>query len=143
MEILGATSHFPALDRLEAALQHLLDHAGEGHRDVTVVLMHDADIAEHNERDRGVHGPTDVLSYPTHEPDDVNVPRIAHLGDVLINLDQARRQGEEHGHGFIDEVLILAAHGLTHLRGYDHPDEASWAPFRDAQRRIVHWTVDA
>ena len=93
-----------------------------------------------NLADRGVPGPTDVLSYPSSEPDDVGVPEVAHLGDVLIDLDAAARQAPDHGHDVTDEVLVLAAHGLTHLRGFDHPDDASWRPFSDAQRRILAWT---
>lgn len=107
---------------------------------MTVVLLGDEAMAQRNVTDRGVAGPTDVLSYPASEPDDVGVPEVAHLGDVLIDLDAAARQAPEHDHGLTEEVLVLAAHGLTHLRGFDHPDEASWEPFLDAQRRILAWT---
>ena len=110
--------------------------AGLEDREVTVVLLDDGAMTERNEADRGVTGPTDVLSYPTWEPDDVGVPRIPHLGDILICLDVAARQAPEHGHDTVDEVLVLAAHGLTHLRGFDHEDDAAWEPFHAAQRRI-------
>ncbi|MDZ7707697.1 MAG: rRNA maturation RNase YbeY [Trueperaceae bacterium] len=139
VEILGETQRFPALDRLEGALQALLEAEGLSEREVTVVLLGDEAMAERNEADLGVPGPTDVLSYPSSEPDDVGVPEVAHLGDVLIDLDAAARQAPGHGHGTVEEVLVLAAHGLTHLRGFDHPDEASWTPFLDAQRRILEW----
>ena len=139
VEILGETQRFPALDRLEGALQALLEAEGLGEREVTVVLLGDEAMAERNAADRGVPGPTDVLSYPSSEPDDIGVPEVAHLGDVLIDLDAAARQAPDHGHDVTDEVLVLAAHGLTHLRGFDHPDAASWEPFLDAQRRIVAW----
>lgn len=105
--------------------------------ELSVVLLDDEAMRAANEADRGVEGPTDVLSYPTWEPEDVGMPRIAHLGDVLVGLDVAARQAPEHGHDLVAEVLVLAAHGLTHLRGFDHPDEASWAPFRAAERRIL------
>ena len=140
VEILGETQRFPALDRLEGALQALLEAEGLGDREVTVVLLGDEAMATRNLADRGVPGPTDVLSYPSSEPDDVGVPEVAHLGDVLIDLDAAARQAPDHGHDVADEVLVLAAHGLTHLRGFDHPDDASWRPFSDAQRRILAWT---
>lgn len=139
VEILDETGRFPAPERLRGALQALLDEAGLADKEVTVVLLNDGAMTRHNERDRGASGPTDVLSYPAFEPDDVGrgVPEVAHLGDVLIGLDVAGRQASRHGHDLNAEVLVLAAHGLTHLRGFDHATEAAWAPFLAAQRRIL------
>jgi probable rRNA maturation factor len=139
VEILDETGRFPAPERLRGALQSLLDGAGLADREVTVVLVDDAAMADRNRVDRGVEGPTDVLSYPTAEPDDVGMPFVPHLGDVLIDLDAAERQAPDHGHDAVAETLVLAAHGLTHLRGFDHADDASWAPFRAAQRAVLAW----
>ena len=137
VELLDETGCYPHGDELRAALAALLAELGLGGRELTVVLMDDAGIAERNASDRGVDGPTDVLSYPTSEPDDVGFPQVPHLGDVLISLDTAARQAAEHGHGLREEVLVLAAHGVTHLRGLDHQDEREWRPFLEAQRRIL------
>jgi probable rRNA maturation factor len=137
VEILGETERFPAPERLVAALEALMAELGLESRELTVVLLDEPAMAERNRADRGVGGATDVLSYPTHEPDDVGVPEVPHLGDVLICLDVAARQAPEHGHGLVEEVLVLAAHGLTHLRGLDHVDDAAWTPFLEAQRRVL------
>lgn len=137
VEILDETRRFAPSDLLRDALERLMAELGLQRRSVTVVLLDDAAMRDHNRRDRGVDAATDVLSYPTGEPDDAGVPTVAHLGDVLVGLDTAVRQAPEHGLDAFQEVLVLAAHGLTHLRGLDHPDEAHWRPFLDAQRRIL------
>lgn len=137
VEILDETQRYPRAERLRRCLQHLLREHGLARRELTVVLVDDAAIAARNAADRGVDGPTDVLSYPTAEPDDAGFPDVPHLGDILISLDTARRQAPEHGHDLEQEVLVLAAHGVTHLRGFDHPTEAQWQPFLAAQRRIL------
>lgn len=137
VDLIDETHRFPAPERLRAAVAALLADLGEGERDVTLVLMEDDAIAERNREDRGVDGPTDVLSYPTHEPTDVGMPDVAHLGDVLVALGVAGRQAEAHGHDLVTEVLHLASHGVTHLRGFDHPTEAAWAPFHHAAARIA------
>ena len=49
------------------------------------------------------------------------------LGDIVISLDTAARQAPEHGHSLEQELLFLASHGLLHLLGWDHPDDASLA----------------
>ncbi len=42
------------------------------------------------------------------------------LGDIVINLHKAKRQAEEHGISFQEELKKLLIHGLVHLIGYDH-----------------------
>lgn len=133
VEIVDETSRFPHVDALRRAVEELMSATGAADNEVTVVLLDDAAIAELNERDRGVKGATDVLSYPTHEPTDVGFPAVAHLGDVLISLETAARQAESAGHSLASEVATLAAHGLTHLRGFDHQEPQEWAPFEAAQ----------
>lgn len=135
VEIVDETSRFPHVDALQRAVTELMAITGLEENEVTVVLLTDASITDLNERDRGVEGPTDVLSYPTHEPTDVGYPEVPHLGDVLISLETAARQAESVGHSLALEVATLAAHGLTHLRGLDHQEQDDWLPFEAAQER--------
>lgn len=137
VEVLDETSRYPRVEGLRRVVGAYLDEAGLGEREVTIVLLDDAAIAERNLADRGVAGPTDVLSYPTFEPTGLWFPSVAHLGDVLVSLDTAERQARERGHALAEEVLLLVAHGVVHLLGHDHPDEASWSPFLAAQKRVL------
>jgi probable rRNA maturation factor len=107
-------------------------------RQLTVVLMDDAAIRRYNREHRGVDEATDVLAYPTAEPDDVAVPAVPHLGDIFISVETAARQAAEHGHDLASEVKVLAAHGLTHLLGYDHPTEEAWRVFHHHQQLILN-----
>lgn len=136
VEILGAP-RYPSPEALAEALERLMAHLGLQDRELTVVLVDDAEIAALNCAHRGVEGPTDVLSYPLHEPEDVGFPTVPHLGDIIISVDTAARQAEARGHTLEAEVATLAAHGLTHLLGFDHPTEAEWETFRENQRRIL------
>lgn len=137
VEILDETQRFLRGEALRRALEALLAELGAADRELTLILVDDATIAARNARDRGVEGATDVLSYPTAEPEDVGFPWVPHLGDVFVSLDTAERQAAEHGHDTLQEVLVLAAHGVIHLRGFDHQDEAAWGPFRAAERRVL------
>ena len=46
------------------------------------------------------------------------------LGDVVICPEVASRHAAEHGVSFDDEVALLVVHGLLHLLGLDHEDDA-------------------
>lgn len=137
--VLDETGGFRRRERLAEVLRRVVAGAGLATRvrgfesEVTVVLVDDATIARRNARDRGVDGPTDVLAYPLSEPDDVGLPTVPHLGDVWVSLETAERQARTGGRPTWHEVALLAAHGLLHLRGFDHQDEAGWRPFAAVQ----------
>lgn len=72
-------------------------------------------------------GPTDVLSFPMDElrpgtEDDPTPPGI--LGDIVLCPTVAEKQAVEAGHSTLDELLLLTVHGLLHLLGFDHAEEA-------------------
>ena len=89
---------------------------GEG---VTVAFVSDRRMRELNRLWRRKGGTTDVLSFPAGQ-EEFERAEGASLGDVVISVEQARRQALEHGLGFDEEVAQLILHGLLHLCGYDH-----------------------
>ena len=73
-------------------------------------------------------GPTDVLSFPMDElrpGTEENPTPPGLLGDIVLCPQVAQTQAEAAGHSVLDELLLLTAHGLLHLLGFDHaePDE--------------------
>lgn len=99
---------------------------------VEVLLTDDAGIHAINKEQREVDAPTDVLSFPMFDLAPGEHPTAADadpgsdtvmLGDMVIDLDRARAQGEEFGHGTVREVAYLAVHSVLHLLGYDHMDD--------------------
>ena len=48
--------------------------------------------------------------------DDDNNPN--YLGEIYVNLQQAKRQAIEHNEPYIKEVKRLTVHGVLHLLGY-------------------------
>lgn len=136
-EILGEARRYPSRNALKAALNALKTELGVGDKQLTVVFVDDAEIRALNQEHLEVDGPTDVLSFPLLELGDEGFPDVPHLGDIVISLDTAQRQADAAGHSLEIEVATLAAHGLTHLLGFDHPTEDAWADFRANQTRIV------
>lgn len=137
VEVIDETGRCLHVRELSAVLEALLDEMGHEGDEATLVIVDDPTIARLNQRDRGVDGPTDVLSYPLHEPTDVGHPRTPHLGDMIVSLDTATEQARASGHTLPIELVTLAAHGLMHLLGHDHQTEEEWGPFRAAQARAA------
>ena len=80
---------------------------------LTIVVTGDAALRRLNRDFAGVDAPTDVLSFEYGDPGE-------YLGDVIISAPRARAQAKRGGHPFIDEMRLLAIHGVLHLLGYDH-----------------------
>jgi probable rRNA maturation factor len=109
-------------------------------------LVGDAEIADLNSDWRQKNGPTDVLAFAAQDDGLDDAPPIPmpdldeealELGDIVISLDTAARQAPEHGHTLPQELLFLATHGLLHLLGWDHPDEASLAAMLARQEQLL------
>lgn len=118
----------------------------EGYPDdaeVTLLFVDETEIASYNGRFLDRDGPTDVLAFPVEEllpgviPDtDPQGPPLM-LGDVVIAPSYVRRQADEHGVGFEDEMALMVTHGILHLLGYDHMDEDEAERMEERERQLL------
>ena len=96
--------------------------------ELNIVLVDEAAMEQLHVQWMDEPGPTDVLSCPMDElrpgtEDEPTPPGL--LGDIVLCPQVAESQAETAGHPTIDELLLLTAHGVLHLLGFDHaePDE--------------------
>jgi probable rRNA maturation factor len=95
---------------------------------MTVAIVSDARVRALNRKFRKKDKATDVLSFPSEEPD--------YIGDVVISSGVAARQARAAGHSLATELRVLALHGLLHLLGYDHErDDGQMARLERRLRR--------
>jgi probable rRNA maturation factor len=119
---------------LRAVITHLM-RAQNVQSDVCVVLADDAKLRALKLEFWNEDATTDVLSFPQWEPGDPFVPEV--LGDIVISLPTAQVQANARGHSLETEVVVLAAHGLTHLLGFDHQTEPEWGVFHESERQAI------
>ena len=99
---------------------------GAENSELSITLTDDEHIHELNKNFRGVDKPTDVLSFAFRESDEPQIlnQEVEILGDIIISLERAKIQAENFGHPYLREVIFLTVHGLLHLLGYDHIEDA-------------------
>lgn len=106
-------------------------------------LTDDAEIQALNAQYRHQNKPTDVLAFAALE---VECPQSferrslllpLYLGDIVISVETAQRQAQQQGHTLPTELAWLAAHGLLHLLGWDHPDEDSLLQMLEKQVMLL------
>lgn len=120
-----------------------------------MVLTDNEHIHELNRQWRDEDKPTDVLSFPLHEPE---VPGelsggVFALGDIVISVEYAESLLETAEHRdrvaaelglpandltwqLEDEVDFLLIHGLLHLVGYDHATDAEERDMKAQEKRL-------
>jgi probable rRNA maturation factor len=108
--------------------------------DLAVLLVDEDAMAALHVRFMDEPGPTDVLSFPMDElrpgkAGDETPPGL--LGDIVLCPQVARTQGDAAGHGLLPELDLLTVHGLLHLLGYDHAEDADKAEMFGLQKRLL------
>ena len=115
----GQRKHKIQSSHLKKRLGQILEALDQSACELSVLLTDDRKIQELNSQYRSLDKPTDVLSFP-QDSAAVNEKGMPLLGDVVISVETAARQAEEHLLTLDEELALLAIHGILHLRGLDH-----------------------
>jgi probable rRNA maturation factor len=99
--------------------------------ELSISFVEEAEIEELHVRYMQEPGPTDVLSFPL-DADDGDGVRM--LGDVVIAPAVAGRNNPDDPAG---ELRLLLVHGILHLLGYDHDDDAERVEMWARQERYA------
>lgn len=98
---------------------------------VSLLFADDAEVRSLNREWRGKDQPTNVLSFPMLEREELL--SLAHhgppelLGDIALALETCAREAAGKGISLEHHTAHLIVHGLLHLAGYDHetsPEDA-------------------
>jgi probable rRNA maturation factor len=98
---------------------------------VVILLADDEAVRDLNARFRSQDKPTNVLSFPAPEnPED-------HLGDLALAYGVCAREAEAQGKSLGAHLQHLVAHGVLHLLGYDHRDDAEAELMERLERDVL------
>ena len=96
----------PRFSRREiAAFTRSILRAIRSKNPISVAFVDDETMTALNRKFRRKNRTTDVLTFED---------------EIVISLDQARRQAKTEKHSLATEVRYLLIHGVLHAHGYDH-----------------------
>ncbi len=107
---------------------------------LSITLSNEEYIHRINKETRNVDKPTDVLSFPMFEKDEIpkektGIPDV--LGDIIICIPIVKKQAIEYEHSFKRELAYMLVHGFYHLMGYDHIEEKDKKEMRKKEENIL------
>jgi probable rRNA maturation factor len=112
----GTGREYPTahLKKIAASILKALE---QNRAELSVALVGDREMRPLNAKYRKKNKTTDVLSFPAGP----ELPAQAGLlGDVIISVEQAKRQARDCKISLEIEMVTLLIHGILHLLGYDH-----------------------
>lgn len=127
-------------ENVRAAAEKVGELYGVENGEVSVTLTNNDYIHQLNRKYRQIDRPTDVLSFAlneSEEPDIENGPDINVLGDIILSVERAEEQAADYGHSLRREIAFLTVHGMLHLLGYDHMEEADRLEMEKEQRYVM------
>ena len=99
--------------------------------DVVVLLTDDAAVHDLNGRFRDRDQPTNVLSFPAAES------AAPHLGDLVLAFGVCAAEAGAQGKTLADHLTHLTIHGVLHLLGRDHVEDAEAEAMETEERTLL------
>ena len=109
-------------DNLSKVCQDFLNENALEKFELLIRLVSPVEIQVLNKEYRNKNQVTNVLSFQSEIPDEVEE---SILGDVVICLDVVREEALVGDKKFADHLTHMAVHGILHLIGHDHEDITS------------------
>ena len=105
-------------------------------RELSIVLADNGFVQKLNRQWRGKDRPTNVLAFPQNEP--ARTPGgCMMLGDIILAYETVRDEARAANRRFADHATHLIAHGLLHLLGHDHAEQADAAIMESLEIAIL------
>lgn len=112
---------------------------------VSVLLTTPENIKIFNKQYRNIDKPTDVLSFPMFEQQEIDQMVQQDkwdyediLGDMVISIPQVEIQAKEYGHTIERELSYMVVHSFYHLMGYDHIQEEDKKIMRPKEEYVLN-----
>ena len=102
-------------------------------RDVCLRVCDSAESQNLNHTYRGRNTPTNILSFTAAGMDGVTVP----LGDLALCWPVAVAEAQQQGKTVAHHVAHLCVHGVLHLLGHDHADDAEAEAMERIETQIL------
>ncbi len=123
-------------ERASQAAATVAPELGNARLTASLLFADDAEVQVLNRQWRAKDKPTNVLSFPMLEREDLLVlapdgpPEL--LGDVALAVETCAREAAEKGVGLETHAAHLIVHGLLHLAGHDHETSSQEAEAMEA-----------
>jgi len=102
--------------------------------ELVIRIVDEAESQTLNRGYRGVDRPTNVLSFPSELPTEVESDL---LGDLVISAPVIQREAAEQGKSLQAHWAHMVIHGVLHLMGFDHQNDRQALEMESLERSLL------
>jgi probable rRNA maturation factor len=122
IEINNLTKEKIGLKFLEKIAEQTLKFIKLKFSELSVAVIGDKEMIKLNKKHRNRNYTTDVLAFD--------------YGEIIVCLDQAKRQAKELNNALKKELSILLVHGILHLAGYNDETKKDFNKMLKKQKEV-------
>ncbi|GLT22641.1 endoribonuclease YbeY [Zoogloea oryzae] len=105
---------------------------------ITVRIVDEDEGRELNRDYRGKDYATNVLTFAYDEGEDMPLPEgLPLMGDLVLCRQVVEREAAEQGKALEAHYAHLSVHGMLHLQGFDHIEDAEAEEMEAREREIL------
>lgn len=131
------------IEEIERIAQTILSALKYHDYDLGILITTNEEMHSYNKEYRNQDKPTDILSFPYHselmageriEPqseDDKNI------GDIILAPQYIVDDLERWEQSFETRIKVLLVHGICHLLGYDHIEDADYEVMKQKEEELL------
>ena len=107
----------------------------------SLLLSGTQEIKKLNKKFRRKNKSTDILSFPFHEKNQLNIKikkeKEIYLGDIILNLSKIKNKNNKIK--FEKELNKLWVHGLVHLFGHKHKKDKDFNSMNRIEKQYLNY----
>jgi len=103
--------------------------------EIVIRIVDAEEMLDLNSQYRGKQGTTNILSFPLDLPDEVEGVDL--LGDLVICSEVLQEEAKDQNKQLLDHWAHIIIHGVLHLLGYDHIEEADALEMENKERILL------
>lgn len=128
---------------LTSLVSHILKELKYEDYDIGILLTTNDDMQQYNETYRAKKGPTDILSFRYHqlvpgERIEAITEEDKNLGDLILAPEYIKTYTDKEDILFEHRIMILIVHGICHLLGHDHEDDAEYKAMQELENSLIN-----
>lgn len=130
-------------DKLKKDAQFILNELGYSDFDLGILITTDKKMHEYNKEYRDKDKATDVLSFPYHphlkagQKIKVTCEEDKNLGDLILAPEYIFNDLPKWNTSFEKHLQRLLVHGICHLLGYDHIEDADYKIMNKKEKALL------
>ena len=112
--------------------------------EINILLTNNDKIQDLNKKYRGINEPTNVLSFPSFEPEEIFNLKAAKglsepivLGDIALAYETIQEESSNQNKPFDHHLIHLTIHGVLHLLGFDHEKDEDAVEMESLEIKIL------